>query len=597
MSLLVTSKRCSSLIFLIFVTLFVLCFTIFSKMATDNSTVSHMMNIKRIFGTRYLPTVNTDTTDTTQNTTGGIGSLPEHGSRDISLVNNSGICRKASPQIDHSGTPFYSTGSHAMCVAVLTGYPDVARWEYVTRLLANLRHDVISPEPYDLHVFCQGPCHVTLCEEMNMSLVYHEITKTAHMELPISRQTMRKILYPDRWYYLSQNYRIILEELFIRYHSPYRHCLILEDDLLLSPDALFYTSAGMKLMDKDETVFSISLNTINSDLPNASNMSDFRRVNHFSPLGFVMSRTTYVKRLRRKWVRNKPWDLVVQALFDKNPEYVAIQPEVTRSVHEYRKHVRNMTASREVHSETVIATNIQNAQYYNLDYLIIENYDKYVRIYIKEARNIDYMEDALLQTTTEKLVYLECKDEEDMHRILMSNGLVGRSLGGAVRGIYKQTVFVPYYYTKILVVCKTSPFYPTSIRPSPRITHSDSIKLIEGTVPRRVVGPVTYLTNSFTQITSNLNESCTTACERKTGTPCDDYGLILLRESCEVVLRVPKVCVRCKEEDTTDKPHPYVTTDGTCYIHVHHAKLRSCSQVSYQSKLLCTCHHESVPLK
>jgi hypothetical protein len=45
------------------------------------------------------------------------------------------------------------------CVAILTGYPEVARALYIRRLLSIIKHQVALPtRNLDLNVFCQGEC-------------------------------------------------------------------------------------------------------------------------------------------------------------------------------------------------------------------------------------------------------------------------------------------------------------------------------------------------------------------------------------------------------------------------------------------------------
>ena len=513
-------------------------------------------------------------------------SSAEHGIHSVKLFKASGVCNVTRGNKDVTGSEFFSTGNHKMCVAVLTGYPDVARKEYVTRILDNLRRDVVSPEAYDLHVFCQGSCHVTVCEELGHSAIYHEIEKTVHMEMSAEGQTMKDILHPMRWYYLSQNYFFMFEQLFVRRKHPYRQCVILEDDLLLSPDALMYARAGMDLMDKDESVFSVSFFNDHSHIPHAREPSDFRRIDHFSGLGFMISQRGYMSHLRHAWSRNKAWDIMVQWMFNRKGNLVSIQPEIMRAFHESDKSVKNLTQLRKAYPRSAIADTILNQTEYKMDGLTEENYDKLVREHLIQATLIEYMKDAAFFTTNEKLLYTNCTDKESLDRIMTEQHLLGIALGKVVRGVYKHTVFIRLYYAKVLVVCENSPFYaeiPTHSTFDPgtlAITLQRSVK-------RKYLAPIYALATSYHHVISDLNQSCADACNRKS-LSCDSYGLVLLEEGCEVVYYFFKECLTCKASVKHKKawPRPSIDNEQVCSLG---NQLSACDATSPYVKRLCAC--------
>jgi len=111
----------------------------------------------------------------------------------------------------------------------------------------------------------------------------------------------------------------MLDNLFLQsyppLHRPYESCVILEDDLVLAPDALFYLEAVERLMRRDQTVFTGSLFADNSYPLYAADPRRFRRVSHFAGLGFLLTRRRYVDHLRRTLRAGlQNWDEQVQKL-------------------------------------------------------------------------------------------------------------------------------------------------------------------------------------------------------------------------------------------------------------------------------------------
>ena len=183
-----------------------------------------------------------------------------------------------------------------LCVAVLTGYPEVDnRFHLLSRLLRSLVEDFRVPQAH-LYVFCQGECQESLGD--SFPAIYHHL-----------RNTVNRSSY--RGYVISENYRLLLDKLFGR-DGHYEYCAILEDDLVLSPDALNYLRAGRTLMASDETVFTVSLYNDNAYPWCASNRSFFRRVDHFAGLGFLMSAAIYRSFVLPAWTTTLVWDNLFQ---------------------------------------------------------------------------------------------------------------------------------------------------------------------------------------------------------------------------------------------------------------------------------------------
>ena len=364
-----------------------------------------------------------------------------------------------------------------MCVSVLTGYPRADRRRYVARLLYQLLVPVdrnaapsAARQPRDIHVYCDGECDGTLRTEFD-SVAFHSLTTTSEEEENFDRPLLRRLDNPmndtielsgvefrrHRWLYATRNYRRMLDDLFLPSHpgavagagAPYRSCLVLEDDLVLAPDALSYIEAAERLMRRDRTVFTGSLFADNSYPLYARDRRSFRRVDHFAGLGFVVTRRRYVDELRRTvWWRAglRNWDEQVQK-FVRRRRLVSVVPEVGRALH-LRRTSNSSERPRPSPPRHPFESQLLNDEIlseYELDRLERSAYDRHIVDVVRRGRRIRYLADALFFDDDDgTLVYSDCKDDADLHRILTERSLWGVGNGGIVRGSYRGTMFFRY---------------------------------------------------------------------------------------------------------------------------------------------------------
>ena len=103
---------------------------------------------------------------------------------------------------------------------------------------------------------------------------------------------------------LAVHYKWALDRVFAGNHS---HVIIVEDDLLLSPDALHMFAASAPLLDADDTLWCISAWNDNGarDLVSSSEYYALRRTAFFPGLGWMMTATTWHAAVAPAWPR--PW--------------------------------------------------------------------------------------------------------------------------------------------------------------------------------------------------------------------------------------------------------------------------------------------------
>ena len=241
-----------------------------------------------------------------------------------------------------------------MCIAILTGFPEMPeRKQFVFRLAGQLRNIISnsSESTYDLHVFHEGRLNTnplaSFFESLPVNLQVHSVGDRRKRKRRIGRlranwakssksnktwKDETRFIRDNQWFFQTRNYRQMFDYLFARDVQRYRYCSILEDDLILSPDALHLLREGEALMDSDGTVFTISIYNDNSYPLYANDPNSFRRVDHFAGLGFVMSGKRYLEEVRPVWSDHQLWDVIVQKIVTKMG-YVSIVTEVSRAMH------------------------------------------------------------------------------------------------------------------------------------------------------------------------------------------------------------------------------------------------------------------------
>lgn len=107
--------------------------------------------------------------------------------------------------------------------------------------------------------------------------------------------------------------------------------IVIEDDLLLSPDFLEYFELTIPILKTDDKLKSVSAWNDNSFSGVSKTTRGLRRTTFFPGLGWYLSREFWEEELSKMWP-NSDWDWKVRAYFYKN-SYEVIIPEVSRDYH------------------------------------------------------------------------------------------------------------------------------------------------------------------------------------------------------------------------------------------------------------------------
>ena len=515
------------------------------------------------------------------------------------MLNSVCQCSYCAFSLHHSQTNDRRRQNSQRCVSILTGYPRSDRQRYVVRLLNQV--DRYLDVAGDVHVYCDGDC--SSLQTKFKHVAFHHLTTSQSPQRPLF-QRLHNItetvqlsgvqFQRHRWLYVSQNYHRMLDDLFVAPNptrsTAYQSCILLEDDLVLAPDALFYLNAVETLMQHDQTVFTGSLFSDNSYPLYARDPRRFRRVSHFSGLGFVMTQQRYIDEVRRTvWAGLQNWDQQVQKFLQRRA-LVSIIPEVTRALH-LRRTSNSLPQFRPLHLFESQLLNKDVLPEYNLDHLQQSIYDRSIIDIVQRCQYIRYLADAMFFTNiNDTVVYFGCEDDNDLHRVLVQKNLWGVGNGGVVRGSYRGVLFLRYYIAQVLIVCRSSEFYVHRRKARSIFRPNTENMTLDGRhVNRRVVGIIHRLNNDFTLAVATRNQSCDHACDRK----CDITGLWLLNETCDVIIHVVPGCRRCVTasiDDYTDGVLPAmdVESDRCWRAYPHYI---SCETESDRYRRLCACRH------
>ncbi|CAH1787718.1 unnamed protein product [Owenia fusiformis] len=458
----------------------------------------------------------------------------------------------------------------SLCVAILTGAPSGERKKSAPRLLRNLIEFAEIPTE-NIHVFYENIDPMDLSYDLKrLEILLNPATKPNSISnIGIPKINAHKINYTGLPYKLKKhrlitfNYKFMLDRIFkdLRYN----YCTILEDDLILSMDAADYLKAGMKLMEKDSTIMSVSLFNDNSFSWCASNDTFFHRVEHFGGLGFLMSGRHYVGKISSKLnteVPALPWDETFQRELGRY-KMVTIFPELSRSLHVENQEI-NVPSDLRIPRDDTEAISMYNGPriQHILDTLGESDYDEFITQFVRGAYKIEHIEDvAFFSHSQDKrvlnFVFPNCDSPEELNSMMVARGLVGFGNGGIVRGAYKDTIFLRPFGNQVLIVCKPSIWHGVaSTAPSATdlirtFVNGITLKRLERTMGRPKMGILYSLENNEFQIRKGKSgQSCFDVCAANNEV-CDRIGISMLDTNCGVLRALSSDYNNCKESPLT----------------------------------------------
>ncbi|KAK7084464.1 hypothetical protein SK128_023059, partial [Halocaridina rubra] len=167
--------------------------------------------------------------------------------------------------------------------------------------------------------------------------------------------------------------------------------IILEDDLLLSPDFVSYFHQTAVLLDIDKTIFSINSYNFNSFLPTATDTTRLYREASLPTCGWMITRELS-RELLTEWAykaSSVDWDLYVRVVIQKGRNIIA--PEVPRTFHDGHGGAHATGWEQQLHYNRR-PLNMDPHSRVNISYLTLNEYESYLEDELKIATVIQITE-------------------------------------------------------------------------------------------------------------------------------------------------------------------------------------------------------------
>ncbi|KAF2073299.1 hypothetical protein CYY_005398 [Polysphondylium violaceum] len=463
-------------------------------------------------------------------------------------------------------------------------HPDIAiitsnKPEYLERLLYNLLL-VSNANVQRIHVFHDG------YSEISDILKKYGVNPELHVSQ--YRHVANLKTQEEKLYYMNSHYKEIFNYVFN--NQSMDKVIFLEDDLILSPDALKYFDILSNLMDVDPSIFCISAWNDNAfkfqdDLMKTFQDSRFTfyRQDHFGGLGFLLSHQIYTERIEPIWdkISTEPWDTIIQSAM--SPGDQCIYPEMPRSQHAPNIK-RNYTSVLDHQNEVDhwgfykmysdyenIASNVLD-----LSNLLYHKYDARLRSKIQNATEIDSFTaiPVLFSSTNDFVIYTKAISNSDSRwdKVINDLGIVGRGNGNIVRGIYKGVVETTYMGRNVVLVGEYSVFNNQTLR---KTKPKFAVKDIPMPAAESLSGDP--LSNAFYYRLKNdaaldlsiahRGKSCEEHCTDKKQL-CKEADMVLLTQPNAVLLMMEDQCESTEFSDSSSESSylPFHMNDDTCLI-------------------------------
>ena len=357
--------------------------------------------------------------------------------------------------------------------------------------------------------------------------------------------------------YVAAHYKWVLDRLFLTHN--HSHVILLEDDMLVSPDVFSYFEQTAALLDADPTVWCVSTWNDNGhahlDLPSKT----LFRNSYFPGLGWMLKQSLW-RELSPKfpadhwdhWMRSasqhKGRDCVCPYL---SRNYNIGEHGATLKTGDYNRFLKHIKYNKK-----------RRVALGDLNYLLSSNYHDRLVQDLKDGQVVSLPLTPYLSTSSSSPLILPYK-REDYPKVAAALQLMN-----SVRGHYAYITVVFYKGHKLLLVDRRlSPL--ASQKPGVQLKPNSELLIVKATA---------------------ADQSCTAVCEAKSGYRCDSKQFDFVND-CAALQRYFS-CASCNRDMGKDIPnmvmdpkdknygHCLVTEDfPTCSAH-HAATVRLCPCVT-----------------
>lgn len=244
------------------------------------------------------------------------------------------------------------------------------RADYLRRTLSSLFNDVVGIGDYPVYVSQDGN---------------HQATAMAAREFRVELlQRPRRAQYKGQSStgYVAQHYGWILQKLFEeRGHT---HVVMVEEDMVMSPDFLYFFEQTAHLLDQDESLWCVSTWNDNGFEKYVDDPRALRRTSYFPGLGWMMPKRIWTE-IGSRWPLDH-WDHWMR-VSTQHKGRDCVVPEISRN---YNIGVKGANMDNAGYNKFLknIAHNKQIVHLGDVSYILRDNYDALMRRHLAKARSI-----------------------------------------------------------------------------------------------------------------------------------------------------------------------------------------------------------------
>lgn len=395
--------------------------------------------------------------------------------------------------------------------------------------------------------------------------------------------------------HIASHYRWSLTKMFDMFPD-IPHIIIIEDDMLFSPDFLLYFAQLAPLLHNDSTLYAISAFNDNGFKGLVRDNSAVHRSDFFAGLGWLLSRQLYKEELERIWPGDH-WDHWLRHNLRRRNRQ-CLFPEISRTFHSgylgshsssdlYDQYFRDI----QLNVEPFVRLGIHGS----LDYLDLSKYEQHFFSMMNDPDTVFINSLEELNSVSEKNVVISYKSQnsdpsldrawEDvaMHFEIWHSVPARCQFRGVVR-LWWDT-------NQLFIVSSFSPFFSKLKESHPRLVDIENAKFLPTGWPvlqwsRPKAPPI------FTLVTSEDNQSCTSACIQH-GEQCAASYMRFIN-NCQTLAHHFSCSGKCRSATELYWPG-FSTSTSACIINNVQSPWRSvsrCQDSQPNTRRLCPCLSE-----
>jgi alpha-1,3-mannosyl-glycoprotein beta-1,2-N-acetylglucosaminyltransferase len=269
------------------------------------------------------------------------------------------------------------------------------RVDYLKQCLTNLFAQTRDAAEFTVYVTCDDPNTwpiiartVEQFKNKFYSVVFSpsmDIDNEAnakHLAFRASKGYPQDPFLGNSYYKIARHYFLALD--YVLREKGHSHVVILEDDLKMAPDALYYFYKTASLLNEDGSLMCVSAWNDNGLKTAARDQTRLFRTDFFPGLGWMMAQKLWTEELREKWPVSATtgWDHWLRTdIIHKGRECVA--PEVPRVQHVSKEGTNVQRGASDVFKRYALAdalpasvANVASEGFGDLSYLLQDNWER-----------------------------------------------------------------------------------------------------------------------------------------------------------------------------------------------------------------------------